>query len=103
MKSHSIATCLAGLAISNLCSSCSLVGLHTGRQLREKSTQLYQRGLREGAAREVRKSFHEKQRERERPEPPPKIEYYPIPVPAHISEDGVKIEAHTVTIPIIKN
>ena len=94
--------CGLALIVSPLCSSCSLLGLHTNGDLKEESKKGYQRGLLEGAAREARRAFYEEQLERERPKPPPELEYYKVPIPAHVDEDGVKVEAHTVTVPVLK-
>lgn len=95
---------MCGLAIiaSPLLSSCSLFGLPTKSNLRAESARAYQRGLLEGRAQETRRSFLEEQRERERPKPPPEVQYYRIPVPAHVDEDGVKIDAHSATIPVLE-
>ena len=102
-RSYQKQLCALALIAGSLCSSCSWLGLHTTGQLRKGTSKAYQQGQREGIAREARRAFHESQREAERPEQPPEIEYYKVPVPAHVSEDGVKIEGHTVTIPVVKN
>ena len=79
-----------------------MVGLTTKSDLRAESARAYQRGLLEGRAQETRRAFLEEQRERERPKPPPQVDYYRVPVPSYVDQDGVKVEGHTATIPVLK-
>lgn len=101
MKKKFILTTVGHAAFGACLTSCSLVGLHTGGDLHEATAQSYRKGIRAGVAQEVRRAYHAEQQEKERPKPPPQTSYYDVPVPAHVSADGVKIEPHTVPLQII--
>jgi hypothetical protein len=82
-------------------SSCSLVGIPTKEDLRQVGKTSYERGLQDGRAAEVRRRYHEEQEQRAMEGPPPNpVRYYEVSMPAHTASDGVKIEAHKLTLAV---
>ncbi len=62
---------------------------------------IYERGYKAGVAHETRRAYwEEKQQKTEVVQPVAKPRYYQIPVPAHVTHDGVKIEAHNRAVEI---
>jgi len=82
--------------------SCSLLGIPTMNDLKRVEQSSFQRGQQAGRATEVRRAYHQAQLEKERPEPPVPTHYYEVDVPAHTASDGVKIEAHKLTLAIVR-
>jgi len=76
--------CLLGIG----CSSCP------------PSRVIYERGYKAGVAHEVRRAYWEGKQQQKEVQPVAKPRYYQIPVPAHVTHDGVKIEAHNRTVEI---
>jgi hypothetical protein len=96
MKTRSILTIFGLLA---LLPSCSTLGLYTTGDVKDAETKAVRRGIQQGRSLEARASLMKDQAELEKPQP--ESVYYEIRVPAHMTSDGVKIEAHNKTVEII--
>ncbi len=81
-------------------SSCSLFGIPTRNDLRRAEENAFERGVADGRAAEVRRRYHEEQEEMAGEIPPPPTRYYEVSMPAHTASDGVKIEAHKLTLAV---
>jgi len=79
--------------------SCSLVGLHSGKDLRNESRRAYTRGLNAGKAIAARAEYLRQQEELEKPQP--QFKGYKIRVPQQQSPDGLNHYAHDTTVKII--
>lgn len=99
MKTIRLIRCVA-LAAPLFISSCSLVGIPTREDLRRAERSAFEKGLADGRAAEVRRRYHEEQEESARETPPTPVRYYEVSMPAHTASDGVKIEAHNLTLSI---
>lgn len=88
------------LAAPLFLSSCSLFGIPTRDDLRRAEKTAFERGLADGRAAEVRRRYHEEQEEMAGEIPPPPTRYYEVSMPAHTASDGVKIEAHKLTLAV---
>lgn len=96
MTTKSILTICGLLA---LLSSCSTLGLYTRGDVKDAETKAVRRGIQQGRSYEARASLMRDQAELEKPQP--ESVYYEIPVPAHTTSDGVKIEAHKKTVEVV--
>ena len=83
-------------------SSCSLFGIPTMNDLKRAEQSSFQRGQQAGRASQVRAAYHQAQLEKERPAPPVPTRYYEVEVPSHVASDGVKIEAHKLTLAVVR-
>jgi len=88
------------LAAPLFVSSCSLFGIPTREDLRRVEKSSFERGLADGRAAEVRRRYHEEQQKMAGETPPPPVRYYEVSMPAHTASDGVKIEAHKLTLAV---
>jgi hypothetical protein len=88
------------LAAPLFLSSCSLFGIPTRDDLRRAEKTAFERGLADGRAAEVRRRYHEEQEEMAGDAAPPPTRYYEVSMPAHTASDGVKIEAHKLTLAV---
>lgn len=96
MKTRSILTIFGLLA---LLPSCSTLGLYTTGDIKDAKTRAERLGIQRGRSIEARASLMRDQAELEKPQP--ESVYYEIPVPAHMTSDGVKIEAHNKTVEVV--
>lgn len=90
----------AVLAAPLFVSSCSLVGIPTREDLRRVEKSSFERGFADGRAAEVRRRYHEEQEKIAGETPPTPARYYEVSMPAHTASDGVKIEAHKLTLAV---
>ena len=88
------------LAAPLFVSSCSMVGIPSKDDLRRVEKSSFERGFADGRAAEVRRRYHEEQEQLAGETPPPPVRYYEVAMPAHTASDGVKIEAHKLTLAI---
>lgn len=80
-------------------SGCSYFGMYGSRQVAEICEQSREAGYHEGVASEVRRAEH--QHQAALAEQQFEERFYRVPVPEHINEDGVLIEAHMVPVRIV--
>lgn len=83
-------------------SGCAAFGLQTGSQVYKRQQAAYQKGVAAGRVHTVRQEYHRREMEKELPPPPVPKKYYRIPVPAHTNSEGVRVEAHEVTLEIVQ-
>lgn len=86
-------------SLSGLLSSCSLVGIYTRDDIKKEARIAELHGFEQGRALEARTSMMRYQTELERSQP--EYQSYQVPVPAHITPDGVKIEQHYKNLEIV--
>ncbi|MDB4509426.1 hypothetical protein N9062_00345 [Akkermansiaceae bacterium] len=48
----------------------------------------------------MRRRYHEEQQKMAEETPPAPVRYYEVSMPAHTASDGVKIEAHKLTLAV---
>jgi len=87
------------LVLPFLITGCGSFGLYSKNQVEDVAGEYGERGFEAGRAHEIRILEHERQRALE--EKQLKEQYYRVPVPAHVNEEGIKIDEHFVPIKII--
>ena len=80
-------------------SSCSLVGLHTSRQVEHIKKEARAKGVADGRAIESRTRLLAEKSAMEAPQAT--STFYSIPVAPHTTSDGIQIEEHETTVEII--
>lgn len=79
--------------------SCSLVGLHTKKDLITESRLAYSRGFKSAQAVAARTEYLRQQKELEKPQP--KAKGYKIRVPEYTAPDGVSFYSHNKNVQIV--